>query len=533
MYTRRHETTSGVYCLQQCSMHGSIHINTSLSPLPAPSIYKKLVPNGAEMSCLKNTCVAVFSITVMVDIAAIAYAPKPPEAHSSLPSVAHLLLPPQARGRGRLRTLRSASERPLADNDMHRNSLVSNKISNTTIPKRLPKRLNTNKHPRKGNWPDLEWQAITMDHLRQHPRFDQLPPTISSLSCLEDVRSFRQDSWQWEALHQGRCTTSQAAAALGFFEPMAGDFLDIPPSWRRGGIEAYHRMRQPALRSLEEMEGTLCTANQQSETTNEERNERLWYVPKQGKFQFAARYLQRVTEADRECRRKIVKEHPMDARKVKMIWGMTQEATALLTALNYIWREHEPDIRLKEVGMCGAGINEKTTGSRSLLIGASPDALLCYPNGTVEVLEVKNHCPFVMINGRTRFAIREMFFQKPYLPPLYVSQMMMEMKCVGPDCKSAVMVRQTASTGAFILRLHRDDEWIDEMIYWLTTFQSEFVDNECPPPQDFFWEDQRYRRFLERTIELCWGVQVLKHVPHHEIQRKVGRMPNATPMFLD
>ena len=88
-----------------------------------------------------------------------------------------------------------------------------------------------------------------MDDLRGHPNFIPLPrpETIEKLDSLEDVRMFRQDSWQWDAVHQGRCTTSQTVAALGFLEPEAGKILGVPRSWQRGGHGPYYRLQQPAL----------------------------------------------------------------------------------------------------------------------------------------------------------------------------------------------------------------------------------------------------------------------------------------------
>ena len=44
-----------------------------------------------------------------------------------------------------------------------------------------------------------------MEHLREHPKFIPLPKpeTIQQINNIEDVRKFRQDSWQWDALHAG------------------------------------------------------------------------------------------------------------------------------------------------------------------------------------------------------------------------------------------------------------------------------------------------------------------------------------------
>ena len=76
---------------------------------------------------------------------------------------------------------------------------------------------------RTGDLPDVHWRSIPMSHLRSHPNFQPLPPPsqISNLPTKEHVRYFRQDSWQWDYLHRGRCTTSQTAAALGFLESKA------------------------------------------------------------------------------------------------------------------------------------------------------------------------------------------------------------------------------------------------------------------------------------------------------------------------
>ena len=493
-------------------------------------------------------------LVVMVDIAAMAFVPKATtEPCIPIPSQRRQchLIPSQVKStfhltKNTVKTSNTADDttpfnctkQQQQKQQVQQQEKVSNlKTLNTQRPKKI-------RYPRMGNFPDVEWQAVPMDHLRHHPKFDELPPSLHSLSCLEDVRSFRQDSWQWDALHSGRCTTSQAAAALGFLEPKAGNALQIPPSWRRGGVGAFYRMKEPALRTLEEMRQVLCSQSdnitinhhhhhQPPLTTTTRQNKNIWKNPKNSKFPFAAKYVHQMTNEERERRRNQAQQHPVRTMAVKMMWGNTQEATAVLTALNYFWKEHDKDIRIKEVGMCGAGLSDNTTSS--LLIGASPDALLCHPNGTMEVLEVKNHCPFVSTRGRSGkiFAIRELPFQQPFLPPLYVSQMMMEMKCVGPECRSAVMVRQTATSGALILRLQRDDVWIEEMMHWLNTFQVEFVDKEIPPPPDFFWQDEGYRQFVNRTKDLGSSVEVLKHVPHKAIQRMSGQIPNSTSLFLD
>jgi hypothetical protein len=161
-------------------------------------------------------------------------------------------------------------------------------------------------------------------------------------------------------------------------------------------------------------------------------------------------------------------------------------------------------------------------------------------------LEVKNHCPFNVpwikkgvSRSKDKFRVGDFPFDdgNDNIFAQYIPQLMMEMLCLGPDCKSVVMVRQTATRGALLLRLRRDDEWIEEMIFFLQRFQTEYVEKTIPPPRNFFWVDRdgaadvtaRYRRFVNRTLEIRNTVEVITHIPHEKIQR----VAEAAPYFLD
>ena len=395
-----------------------------------------------------------------------------------------------------------------------------------------------------------------MDHLRHHPVFQPLPhpDKISRLKYLEDARYFRQDSWQWDALHNGRCTTSQAAPALGLMEPKAAKLLGIPRSLQNGSSGAYCRLGEPALRTLKEMNEILCTGDGNDHIKEKSMNNHagVWKLVRTRKFPFAAKYMPRTTRQELDSKKRDAKEFfssissPM---MVRMKWGNSQEATAILTALNY-FHNKEPGIVIKEVGMCGSGLglNSTSTGN-GLLVGASPDAVIEYPNGTLEALEVKNHCPFVpadwglskkksnnLKKDRDKFRIRT-FPSQSSVPPAYLPQLMMEMMCLGPQCKSAVLVRQTAMNGSIILRLHRDEEWIEEMLFWLRRFMDDYVNKNCPPPQNFFWDDdkdsERFKSFVQRTKDLADSVELVEHVSNGSIQRVLPEGNLTSSLFLD
>ena len=392
---------------------------------------------------------------------------------------------------------------------------------------------------------------------------------------------------------------------------------------------------------LKEMERILCEGRFNGDDTNNpwdwkpeaKDSEKLW-IPSSKlrrkdtvhtkRFPFMAKYLPKLTNAELNQRKQALLKHQQSHSSLgtRMQWGNAQEATSILTALNYFCGVDERTT-VREVGMCGAGFDDKhdefdnnleiEKGKlNGLRIGASPDAIICHGNGTIEVLEVKNHCPFVLNNhplarnmtkatrhghrkkkhhpnrhnNKTQrqkqnepeqqdiqipkhYAIRD-FQLEQKIPPLYIPQLMMEMLCLGdaidldhpgsydshandknnfahekksytPICKSAVMVRQTATKGAILLRLHRDEEWIGEMKVWLGKFKTMYVDTGVIPPDNFFWENdnpkeqRRYHQFLQRTKELSESVEHVVYIDHGKIQRAVMErgVGGEVPLFLD
>jgi hypothetical protein len=68
-----------------------------------------------------------------------------------------------------------------------------------------------------GSCANAFWRAISAADLRQHPLYRPLPEVVLQHDA-QSLQLFRQDSWQWDALHLGRMTTSKASACLGFYE---------------------------------------------------------------------------------------------------------------------------------------------------------------------------------------------------------------------------------------------------------------------------------------------------------------------------
>jgi len=113
------------------------------------------------------------------------------------------------------------------------------------------------------------------------------------------------------------------------------------------------------------------------------------------------------------------------------------------------------------------------------------------------------------------------------------------MLCVGKECQSAIMVRQTATYGAVILRLRRDDKWIEEMMFWLDRFKIQYVDKGKEPPKNFFCDDDdenicnRYNSFVKLTKELSDKAELVDYVKQNCVQRAVGKQGMISQLFLD
>lgn len=382
-------------------------------------------------------------------------------------------------------------------------------------------------------------------------------------------------------------------------------YVGIPVSLRKRGLSACEHLKGRAITGLEEMNTVLCGQQQQQQQeyydggdfddygmkfTDAVPTTRIWSKPqraindsssagldddddslsqstasRQGRVRtpHVAQYLRKpsICSAAVHHASPSQRQHASTVIQARMRWGSAQEPTSVLTALNYFCTKLDPGIRIREIGMCvGETSGHAHKLADGLLIGASPDAVIVYPDGRLEALEVKNHCPFVKawwrrnINPETRkkFAIR---CQVPdgEIPATYIPQLMMEMLCLGPACKSAIMVRQTATKGAIVLRLKRDDAWIDDMLHLLSRFHTEYVDTigqdhdvqANPPPPNFFWDDEiaerrdHYRNFVKRTREIGKDCcEIVSYIEHRDIQR-VSHFDDdtkksvVTPLFLD
>ena len=165
-------------------------------------------------------------------------------------------------------------------------------------------------------------------------------------------------------------------------------------------------------------------------------------------------------------------------------------------------------------------------------LNRSPDGIVCYKNGTLEALEVKNHSPFsISRNPTPRFCVRD---NKPnaQLAAWYVPQAMLHIYNIGPECGSCLFVRQTATKGATVVRVRRNDEWLKECFHYISEFKARFVDEGARLKQDFFFEEERYQRFLDLTMEIAKNVENVGFVEHRDVQRPRARKGEPKPSLF-
>jgi hypothetical protein len=134
------------------------------------------------------------------------------------------------------------------------------------------------------------------------------------------------------------------------------------------------------------------------------------------------------------------------------------------------------------------------------LIGASPDGLIIYGDGAVEVCEVKCRSPFAQLTsaplqpqgaacaGRGQrhrrprpqlasphFCIRDDGPMEGGVTPWHVPQLQLEVLCAGPHCRGVNLVSVSATKGATVYYMPRSDEYIRALLRIISLLHTTFV----------------------------------------------------------
>jgi len=402
---------------------------------------------------------------------------------------------------------------------------------------------------------NVMWRAIPMEDLRRHPLYVPLhengPEIINST---KDLSKFRQSSYQWDVLHNGRLTTSMVARSLGLLESKASTYLDVPKSLRGSqAVQAVYNLLDDPIEDFSSLLNVSDTSHAGSHATGTS----PWKVKtgnKIEKFANSAHCLYRPKHNFAGGKRLI-----SSVSEAKMSWGSCQEATAILVALNYF----KDTAIVSEVGLNAFEnvlnedgtrhfqksewfqIKELVASGHLPLLGSSPDGMINHHNGTIECLEVKCLSPFTMSSDNKSMSL------KTYVPDkvatFHIPQLMFHMLC--GDTSSAVVVTLTAQKGARIYRVQRNNELIMLMLHFIKLFYTSYVvpmkksKSKLPSrdkllPRNFFFErplnstdsagytsddTDMYLRMLDLIKASSDHAELLAEIDQMEVQRSPGR----------
>jgi len=209
-----------------------------------------------------------------------------------------------------------------------------------------------------------------------------------------------------------------------------------------------------------------------------------------------------------------------------MEWGCVQEATSILAAVNYFGRLHAV---VEEAGLqpfeAVPAIERSKLPADLPPIGASPDAIVRWPDGTIEPLEVKNHSPFSSAPGFARAAgapTFEVCDPGPYdeVAVWHIPQLYLHMLCLGEACSSALFMSCSATRGVNIFRLRRDSALMQDILHFVARFNAAHGCGRPPPCPNFLWGAPGYSQLLLRLKHASRKqVELVVHIPNADVQR--------------
>lgn len=392
-----------------------------------------------------------------------------------------------------------------------------------------------------GKIPNMFWCAIAYDELRCQRHFLPLPPVNElELRGPGTWHWVRQDDPLWGQLHWGVLTARHLAGALGLHEPRSAAFLDIPHHMRshQSAVHVYKHL----MDAQEAFESSPWQACADVDAKNEQT--RFSWVQRCCGHSLISSARAGLKRRQQSLRAKSWHE----LSQVQCGWGTTQEPTALKKLLESLAppcacleevglamidpetsssnRVNAPDIsqarRWSRTGDCQSS-KEKCAGSKAtmpLLMGASPDAMLRFSDGTRAAVEVKNVCPFIQ-NGN-RFQVCSGGQENSQSNPKHrgpaqrlranqVPQVQWEMLATGTN--SNYFLSASACQGINLFVVHRHEGYLQLMLRLISEFYTEFVLHRQAPRADFFWGRPHYLEFLELTRSISAGTVLARRLP--------------------
>ena len=137
----------------------------------------------------------------------------------------------------------------------------------------------------------------------------------------------------------------------------------------------------------------------------------------------------------------------------------------------------------------------------------------------------KSVAPFVRASGNKTM---ELYDRGPHdnLAPWIIPQVMLEIYCAG--ARGAILVSTSATRGAVLMRVERDEAYIASMLGFVDSFYERFCDPAAPAdPGPCFNGGAAFDAFVARTGEIARAATVVERV------ETLQRAPPGDKFFLD
>jgi len=380
--------------------------------------------------------------------------------------------------------------------------------------------------------PNIVRKAVPLEDLREHPNFHELPhPSQVQIQCLQHLSLYRKDSWQYTNLIKGRLNCCQLASLLGFYEEKYARSLKIPEG-RIGHSHArdvWEALRVKRITDFGQLQRIARNPRFRRQTSKWKRTNRgVWMFTYEPHKHAALKQYRDLTSG---------RQH--NANHPTVQWQRAHDPVGLLAAVNMFGKL---GAKIKEVGMLpmeAVGIPMHFNVQRSRLdvgsLSASPQAIIEWYNGTIEVLSVVSKCPFerVQIDGPNQKPQFSVVARDPeqYIPPWMYPQIQFQIYCAGIKTTSAIVIFYSPTGGMNLFRVAKCQAYVDLMLTFVHVFQKQWAD--APPPENFFVDFPGYDEFCSWTIDLATKIPMLSHIQPELVQTSPLDHPSNTSWFLD
>eukprot|EP00924_Labyrinthula_sp_SR-Ha-C_P005222 augustus_masked-scaffold_1-processed-gene-24.10-mRNA-1 protein AED:1.00 eAED:1.00 QI:0/-1/0/0/-1/1/1/0/379 len=355
--------------------------------------------------------------------------------------------------------------------------------------------------------------------------YKPLPLSTSArdIYSYKDFKNFSQGSPEWHYLHLGRVTGSNVVACLGILEPSYAFFLNIPKVFRGHykSLKIYKMLRnykQPE--NLHKLKSRLLLDLLPARTEFMEDEEQdtgqrvLWYQE----------------EENPRCKTRLLRDFQLggfdkffkgrNLSSLRLLWGNLLEPTAVLAAINWASENFNVGFVCYETGIfLSEALTETNRNGLSQLhkmqlrllddlhelgcrLGASPDALLKFRNGSRLVIEVKNVFPFYNRHGTYAVKPRKWNRMHDAVPVWDMPQLQLEIFCAGFKCDSAIYVRLTQNAGAKLCKVKRDDNFIVNMLQQILNFYRVYVIQGRVPKSNWSYKQKLVRKLESKLRKM-------------------------------